>query len=309
MQNKRGQNKGFTLIELLVVIAIIAILIALLLPAVQQAREAARRTQCKNNLKQMGLAMHNYHDVHLTFPIGTRTDNAQTNTWGMSWLVGILPYIDQAPLYNMLDPAIRHSGFTGNSGKTNGVIINAYLCPSSPVGAMNGAWSGQMRAQYTGISGATDGTTTSATYPVGAGWGTTLRSHSGVLISEGEVVRMRDITDGTSNTMCVAEANNYFDGKTLVHSRYGWMIGNRNNPTAEQTYNLTTLYFPPNSTAVVGNLAGNFRSSHNGIYSAHTGGVQGLLSDGAVRFVSENVDMETLRRLATRADGEVIGEY
>lgn len=97
--SRRARSSGFTLIELLVVIAIIAILIALLLPAVQQAREAARRSQCKNNAKQLGLAIHNYHDTHLTFPISFTTDGRfDILGKGRSWMMGILPYIDQAPL-------------------------------------------------------------------------------------------------------------------------------------------------------------------------------------------------------------------
>jgi len=148
-----GKRSAFTLIELLVVIAIIAILIALLLPAVQQAREAARRTQCKNNLKQLGLAMHNYHDVYNTFP-------HNQNRWGggpigadqipqWSWLVGILPYIDQAPLYNAfsydVNVADGNGGTITGDRNHNGIGVNqalaqtgmaAYICPSSPNGSV-----------------------------------------------------------------------------------------------------------------------------------------------------------------------------
>ena len=118
------KKKGFTLIELLVVIAIIAILIALLLPAVQQAREAARRTQCKNNLKQVGLALHNYHDVALSFPIGSNASNTNSNGdghWGVSWWARILPYADQAPLYNTLQFEGNHPGWTHDTGNDGGI--------------------------------------------------------------------------------------------------------------------------------------------------------------------------------------------
>jgi len=158
MQRKQ---RGFTLIELLVVIAIIAILIALLLPAVQQAREAARRTQCRNKLKQLGLALHNYHDAFTTFPIGTQW-NANPN-----WRIGILPYLDQAPLYNSLNLS---SGFMAHNGMGSNDILydvelNAYVCPSSPFGFRNpddvtlsddstGAFV-TMLVDYVGISGAT----------------------------------------------------------------------------------------------------------------------------------------------------------
>ena len=104
------RRRGFTLIELLVVIAIIAVLIALLLPAVQQAREAARRTQCKNNLKQMGLALHNYHDTYNGFPNGNIASAA--GGWGMSWYMRILPYVDQAPVFNKLTFSGTHPGWS-----------------------------------------------------------------------------------------------------------------------------------------------------------------------------------------------------
>ena len=147
----KGKRRAFTLIELLVVIAIIAILIALLLPAVQQAREAARRTQCKNNLKQMGLAMHNYHDVFTMFPYnGNRIVNGGVYGNGdsmpqWSWLTQILPYIDQAPLYAAFDFNVNVANGTGGTiagnrdhskigvnGPLSRTVMNAYLCPSSP---------------------------------------------------------------------------------------------------------------------------------------------------------------------------------
>ncbi|MSR60627.1 MAG: DUF1559 domain-containing protein [Planctomycetaceae bacterium] len=134
----RTRRHGFTLIELLVVIAIIAILIALLLPAVQQAREAARRTQCKNNLKQFGLAMHNYHDVHNMFPINSYGYSGPVSKG--STLIHLLPYIDQAPTYNKINfsQSIYTSSYTVNSlyyndgGKTiDQVVISSFRCPSS----------------------------------------------------------------------------------------------------------------------------------------------------------------------------------
>ncbi len=143
-------RRGFTLIELLVVIAIIAVLIALLLPAVQQAREAARRSQCKNNLKQIGLAIQNYHDTFILFPMSYTTDATFTTaTRGKSWITGVLPYIDQAPLYNTMEMSAPMANSTTNPLPTpysaNTVaamsILTGFLCPSNPTngnGKLNG---------------------------------------------------------------------------------------------------------------------------------------------------------------------------
>ena len=158
------RRRGFTLIELLVVIAIIAVLIALLLPAVQQARESARRTQCKNNLKQLGLALHNYHDTHNFFPPGNVA--SQVGGWGPSWWIFILPYIDQAPVYSSLTFDGSQPGWSccgDASGVANGAVmrrakINAAICPSSPLEAMRDTGGGPTTiTQYHGINGATDG--------------------------------------------------------------------------------------------------------------------------------------------------------
>jgi prepilin-type N-terminal cleavage/methylation domain-containing protein len=164
------KRRGFTLIELLVVIAIIAILIALLLPAVQQAREAARRTQCRNNLKQLGLALHNYHDNYQMFPPGNVSSSV--GGWGASWYMRILPFVDQAPLYNRLTFSGAQHGWTGalptstygpegdaNGAALNGITLNFALCPSSPMLALRDSGGGRniTNAQYMGISGATDG--------------------------------------------------------------------------------------------------------------------------------------------------------
>ena len=123
------KRRGFTLIELLVVIAIIAILIALLLPAVQQAREAARRTQCKNNLKQIGLAMHNYHDTFLKFPSG---GSGNSQYWGHSQWVSILPFADQAPLYNQWNFNQPSEGDIGSNASLCTATRCAWLAPNSP---------------------------------------------------------------------------------------------------------------------------------------------------------------------------------
>nr|WP_271870056.1 DUF1559 domain-containing protein [Planctomicrobium sp.] len=320
----KNLRKGFTLIELLVVIAIIAILIALLLPAVQQAREAARRSQCKNNLKQIGLALHNYHDTVGTFPLGVRRD--LPSGWGMSWMVGILPYIDQAPLFNQLNPDIQHSGYVGNGPVANRVRLNAYLCPSSPLDAFthSNARGWVMRPQYVGISGATAGngfTTASASdFNVSGCCGSVtagqIRSDGGVLLPN-RGIQIKDIKDGTSNTLVVSECGEFFENAAgnavdQVNSNHGWMMGTdrpAQRVTNSRTFNLTTIRYTPNTLDNTLPGTGNNDGANNGIYSAHVGGVQALLADGSVRFLSENIDMLNLRRLATRRDGQVLGEF
>lgn len=216
----RSRRSGFTLIELLVVIAIIAILIALLLPAVQQAREAARRTQCRNHMKQIGLAIHNYESTHTVFPPARLTRGSDTKY--VSWGVMILPYIDQAPLYNQYNSNWRWND-PGNQAIIN-TIIPAYTCPSVPV-------SGRLD-QNTSITPAspavgtvTDGYSGANTQPAYAGdYGTVNRLDSqfftrrgltdpgaalrnGIICrpSESASTRFRDVTDGTSSTIMVLE--------------------------------------------------------------------------------------------------------
>ncbi|WP_417385328.1 DUF1559 domain-containing protein [Gimesia sp.] len=152
MKKSNYIRRGFTLIELLVVIAIIAILIALLLPAVQQAREAARRSQCKNNLKQIGLAMHNYLDAFTTFPIG-----GLKNSRGPNWRVGLLPYFDQAPAYNQVSYNASFWAHSGLQAVFKTLRVPGYVCPSSPHGFVNADVPlsyDSMIHDYVGITGA-----------------------------------------------------------------------------------------------------------------------------------------------------------
>ncbi|HEY4260121.1 MAG TPA: DUF1559 domain-containing protein, partial [Schlesneria sp.] len=209
------RKKGFTLIELLVVIAIIAVLIALLLPAVQQAREAARRSQCNNNLKQLGLALHNYHDAYNTFPPGCRFAFVGTPDWGMSFWISILPYIDQAPLFSQLDlnadpgfPAAGH-----NFTILNGAKPPVGTCPSSPLPSTvpipyNGTNGNFFISSYAGMSGVATGPTT-FNWAAETGTGNNgIAARSGILIPNGNV-GMRDVTDGTSNTALIGEQSDY----------------------------------------------------------------------------------------------------
>ena len=316
-------RQGFTLIELLVVIAIIAVLIALLLPAVQQAREAARRSQCKNNLKQIGLALHNYHDVFGTFPIGCR--NSIPNSWGQSWWVGVLPYMDQSPLYNGIDQNIQNSGFVGNVPFLNGKQFNTRLCPSSPMSEYdltphNGGDIGLAVAHYTGIAGSLPDagvSTRTVTTGVNGSYG-----RGGVLFFLSRI-RIGDITDGTTNQIVVGEQSDWCIETATGQKRIAvsawphsmWMGSADQN---DRTFNVTTLRHRPGykqaegghnfygcaTTGVCGNSGMN-----NPIQSAHVGGVHVLLCDGSVRFLSENMNLPTFLNLGIRDDGTVLGEF
>jgi len=311
-------RKGFTLIELLVVIAIIAILIALLLPAVQQAREAARRTQCKNNLKQIGLALHNYHDTHNMFPINHVMNLAHgynEHTQGRSWMLGILPFIEQANLYATIDfsaplfPQWTPSPPYSPNTIAAMTIMPAYLCPSDS-GNGGGKLTERGNLPSTEAFGVTNYKSVAGnnwafgsfpyTHPTGrnqnnndgmeAGNGWMCRNGSRTLF----VTRMRDITDGTSNTFFVGEA---LPGRCIFNAWYHF-----NGTTATCAIPLN-FYFK--NTAIPANQWQNNYS----FASQHVGGGQFLMGDGAVKFVSENIDLQTYRNAATIDGREVLGEF
>lgn len=339
MKFRVHNKRGFTLIELLVVIAIIAILIALLLPAVQQAREAARRTQCKNNLKQLGLAFHNYHDVNLAFPPGYINDwgltfNGTANYSGAgsneqdrgqwNWTVMVMPYIDQAVAFNQLDVGGRRGveALDDTSAANLSILqtsMAAFRCPSDPAPDVNTARGPENTAgnvvrvatsnyvaintglRDTSISGGnndTDALTSSHVHTQGLFWGDSK-------------VRIRDITDGTSNQMMVTErAWRYRTGGCENRGNAALLFVNRasNNvkfPNRGDSDSLTAIGRGLN---VESDCSNQWRDGSRPS-SAHEGGVQFLLADGAVRFVSENANIGILRNLGSRDDGNVIGEY
>lgn len=334
-----SDRAGFTLIELLVVIAIIAVLIALLLPAVQQAREAARRTQCKNNLKQLGLALHNFHDTYLRFPPGCAQDQVPFGThasgsgWGSSWKVYILPYVDQAPMFSKWLFDGGSSGYTHgtNMPLTNGLMIASYRCPSSSVperyASSNNNGAIQMLTSYTGTAGSysNTGATNKAPFTTvqnNASHG--LASGSGILYANSKT-NMRDCTDGTTNVFMVHEesdhlrdANNapILGSYTAITSQgpHGWTMGagGAQNGVAygDRTFNCSTVMYNINQRG----LANSGGTGHNTgrnipISSQHVGGAHVLLTDGSVRFLSQNLDFQTLVRLACASDGDVVGEF
>ncbi|NLX97261.1 MAG: DUF1559 domain-containing protein [Rhodopirellula sp.] len=346
--HKRGLSSrpdfGFTLVELLVVIAIIGVLIALLLPAVQAAREAARRMSCSNHLKQTGLALHNYHDVHQAFPVGARhaQRNAIGTTTGMSWWVGILPYLEQSSLYDKLDQVSPNCGMAGvntnNGSAASGITMDMMLCPSSPLDETIKVGQFDLtRPSYVGIAGATDGTGDSmsgAMFPESrtspcclGGPILTGRISAGGLLIPNRNVRLRDVTDGTSNVMVVSEISDYghdSSGNKLDIDKgrpNGWLAGTAADGAPSSyhsvanpppSWNITTIRYPVGTRAVRQGastwLAGVYvnNGANHPLVSAHPGGVLALYADGSVSFLSETMELLTLKQLATRDDGQVV---
>ncbi len=298
-------TRGFTLVELLVVIAIIGVLIALLLPAVQQAREAARRMQCSNNLKQLGLAIHNYHDTYNSFPGGT-----YGCCWG-TWQVSILPYIEQSAMYenyNITDKfATSDSRYSGadNTDVTT-IELDALTCPSdTPNRPLGSVTSHNYGANY-GNTGYAQGTVNSVTFK-GAPFAYVSTN------SPDKYFGFRDITDGTANTILFAEKLQG-EGKDL--RAYSWW-GDGSSVTGYQTPNSTE----PDRIYDAGycnnlpqkNLPCDVSTSSAptmfAARSRHPGGVQVTLCDGSARFIAETIQVDTWRNLMATQDGAVLGDF
>ena len=300
-------QRGFTLIELLVVIAIIAVLIALLLPAVQQAREAARRTQCKNNLKQLGLAMHNYHDTMGRFPPGVIwAGNVMYAGSRTTYFVMLLPYLDQGPLYNLIDfniPSVMWC-YGNNAAAVKNVVPGA-LCPSDGMGGVqkNINCGPHAVTNYMGFFGETiaDISTRKAVFGTNRG------------------ASLRDLSDGTSSTLLFGEyltgtgdPTDWRGGMWVDHTGFGF-IHTRNTPNSNSPDLLPNGWCSAGLNVPQKNLpcgAGDsYTTDTAASRSRHTGGVHVLLGDGAVRFVSENIDINTWRALGTMSGSEVISEF
>jgi len=319
----RRQIRGFTLIELLVVIAIIALLVALLLPAVQQAREAARRSQCTNNLKQIGLALHNYHDSYKKFPPGCATDQPPYGSgggWGSSWMVFILPYIDQGPLYKLWQFTGGNSGYVNanNRALTNGLVLDIYRCPSSTLPAVATSAPNSMVPSYAGIMGDA-GVFPGSTGAVSGSSG--IANNTGVL-SFSSQVRIPSITDGTSQTIMVGENSAvYVDNAGTLQPGltpsgiYGWAMGWQSSATTvpsgdNRCFNCLTVRYTINMRGTaVSNAAGlNSDCGTNfPINSAHTGGANVVFADGSVQFLTDSTGLDVLGKLSARNDGQLTG--
>ena len=323
----RRKRLGFTLIELLVVIAIIAILIALLLPAVQQAREAARRTQCKNNLKQFGLAIHNYHDVHKTFPPGWIQQATAQDRANYAWCTYVLPYIDQAPLYNLLDVGstrLPPNLTTATHLQECQQPLAAFRCPSAPgpdiAVDQRRVWNSNGTAVKTAVS---NYVAINSSWHLSLNMGSpangelaTNRNNANGTFYRNSKVKIRDITDGTSNVIVIGERTaKRKDGTdcwaaNIYGLRYRTNLDETNNHDAHgQSQVLASGRSGINFSAGVGQC-------RRGIGSRHTGGAQVLMADGAVRFLSENIDHNNngnvnsiFEYLLAIDDGNVVGEF
>ena len=341
------KKSGFTLIELLVVIAIMAILVALLLPAVQQAREAARRTQCKNNLQQIGFALHSYYNSYETLPPGvtnrTGPITQAADGYDHSWLVSLLPYLDQSPLSKRIDPKL--SIYDDANLAARKVILPVLLCPSDPATEL--ALPGNQGVALSSYAG--------NHHPVSAAIDT---NNHGVLFLNSRI-RYKDIYDGSSQTIMAGEAKRSpedlgWASGTRSTLRNGGLIINK-TPEGSRYYN-DMLARPVEEDASeegqaisYGRNAGGYgggtasyggedefeetsdgsdetegaASNHaqppspekpsrlaidpGGFGSHHVGGAQFLVCDGSVRFLSENIDPATYKHLLDRADG-IAGE-
>lgn len=323
--SQRYRRRGFTLIELLVVIAIIAILIALLLPAVQQAREAARRTQCRNNLKQIGLALHNYHDTSRRFPpagVGygwcsvsssNPGDQYITNASGMSFL---LPFLEQNNLSEQINSNSAHQGLSTGcccsyAGNTDGtvagapsdnaaamtVLIDAFICPSDAgrthlgTGTCYGVPSGKGGAKTCYDFIAARGVLGNCTYWEDAGVNRYMFGHN-------STTRVADVSDGTTNTLMVGETTlEVANGEANPWGYRGWV-----QTGVDPNGGLNVWDIPSGSTTPTrGNL-----NSWGQAGSLHPGGAHFAMGDGSVRFLSESVSNTVLLQLARMGDGSVV---
>jgi prepilin-type N-terminal cleavage/methylation domain-containing protein len=300
MHHKRSRSgRGFTLVELLVVIAIIGILVALLLPAVQAARESGRRTQCKNNMKQIGIAMHNYHDSLKIFPPGFVSNNPgvpNSTSWCRSggvqrapWTVLILPFMEQENLYNQFDFNVPFQATSNQMTPPNDAVMvpmQVYRCPSD----VRFNETNRFLNSYFGVQGG-------GAAPDCGNSGCSAPNERGMYISgmlfAGSQVGFNDVMDGTSNVFMIGESR-YGNAAWGASAKQDSCAYARNLAGAQDSINL---------------YGGQGVHDTRGFSSYHHGGCHFTLVDGSVHFVSQNVDLNIYRTLARRRDGLPVGGF
>jgi len=355
LRDGQSKQRGFTLVELLVVISIIATLVGMLLPAVQSARESARRISCSNNLRQQGLALLGYHDARKHFPVGSASGPGPFGfTNGVNWRVNIFPYIEQGNVFSKLEfggsNVFTGAGWSGIKWRApndvlKGLLVSELRCPSNPTSpwAVHRSWYGgeggayetyeeqTFSADYAGVGGA---------YPDPGGRSSTVcratnrgyTCNTGLLVAQ-ETRRMAHATDGSSNTILVAEQSGLVTVaepsgaliKRPVGSNYlGAWIGAWDGwcDSTEQPRPVTAIpddagceyvhsgvvvvRFQINAPTATQDSSFSSMDNNTIINSSHPGLAMCLFADGSVRGIEESVDMENLRRLATSNDGQVV---
>ncbi len=283
-----GGRRGFTLVELLVVIAIIGVLVALLLPAVQAAREAARRTSCLNNLSQLGLAAHNFEFHFESLPPGvTNADGPIRNEakgTHVSWVVRLLPYLEQNPLAQKFDEAA--GAYAAANAPVRAAQIAPLQCPSSPIPYLNEAGT-VARSAYAGCHH-------DAESPID-------KDNHGLLFLNSKV-RYSEVFDGTSMTILVGEALTSREG-------LGWVSGTRATLRNTSLIERGGPYLPPPSGAAPDTTETSGSLTVGGFGSHHPGGINAGFADGSSRFLSQTTDAQVLRQLGNRADGEIMKAF
>jgi prepilin-type N-terminal cleavage/methylation domain-containing protein len=334
---RQRHRAGFTLIELLVVISIIAVLISLLLPAVQQAREAARRSQCRNNLKQLGLAVHNYLSVAGMFPPAS-ISGANPTYYHSSAYMQLMPYFDYQNLYNQIDFSSGQSpGYVlsggGSDTVTNGLLDGAippvFHCPSSTMPRFASLTLPRRitSCSYKLLLGSSPDTAVPSRTQAKT-WGHVAFNGA---FEQNRGTKASDFTDGLSNTLMMGEQSDWVTTATAGpydfrgSSAYGaWMGCNAvgSNVGSGESYNTTTIRYRIKYNAPTSGLENSgfnlntatpptarLGGQNNPLTSAHAGGVLALRGDGSVIFISESINLQTLLYLAQRDDGQPIGEY
>ena len=302
------RRSGFTLIELLVVMAIIAVLVALLLPAVQSAREAARRSQCANNLNQIGLAVHNFEGTFGRLPPGAVWNPNGTNNKG-SVYVYLLPELEQKAAFdafNLTLPNIDGTTFPGTSQLVGSVVLPGLICPSD---SHPSTYFGLATQNYAASRGPTD-VFKNPDCPCDYQWKSFAQAplddpyqFAGPFTRVGTQTRFRDMTDGLTNTIFFGEVR----PACSQHAQNGWSLSNDGN-------GYCTTLIPINYDTCKDNAQDPCRrpctwNTEVGFKSAHVGGTQFLLGDGSVRFISESINYQTYQNLGAKSDGNVVGDF